>query len=422
MQKIATLVASVFILAGCAGTMQQQGTAEAVAPKPAPVAKPKVATVHDHKKEVVSYIRTWAMGTSPEAQDAGRHWTAEEIDGDQLTTLNISFGLIRNDTEVYIKDLEPQPTSDKKGTIPPFSTLWTEVDKLQQKYPDLRINLSIGGYGADGFSQLAKAPESRAKFIANVMKIVEEHKLSGVDIDWEYPVGPDWDVGIFTHPRDRTNYPVLLEEIRAAFDKLGAKTGKTYRLSVAVPVGPWFTQKNDILRVAKAVDFIKVMTYDMYGGWSKWTGHHANLYQRTDDPAWGGISADQGIKVYLNYGIDPKKLLLGAAFYGYSWSGVPDKDHGLFQTFKKGGDPVSFTDAKVLMTQGYTRYWDDVAKSPWLYNGDVFVSYEDEESMKAKAAYANEKDLGGIMIWEYAHDMSGDLVRAINKGLVDTKK
>ncbi|MBE9608458.1 glycoside hydrolase family 18 protein [Chitinilyticum litopenaei] len=377
------------------------------------------ATVASHDKQVVAYIRTWPIGSTPADMDAGKRWTAEQIRCDQLTKLNLSFGLIRNGTDVYIPDLEDRPNSTKTGTIPAFKTLWGEVAKLQQNCPKMKINLSVGGWGADGFSQLAMEKSTRAKFIKSVLAIVEKQKLDGVDIDWEYPVGPDWELPIRTHPRDRANYPALLEETRAALDKLGKKTKKRYELSVAVPATPWFGQKNDIIRIVKAVDFLKVMAYDLAGTWSKQTGHHANLYQRPDDPAWGGWSADQGMKIYLNYGIKPEKLLLGTAFYGRAWKGVENKDNGLFQKFASGAyeDGISWPDIKKLMEAGYTRYWDDVAKAPWLYNGDEMITYEDAESLAAKAAYAKEHKLGGIMIWEYAHDMDAELLKPLNAAL-----
>jgi chitinase len=45
---------------------------------------------------------------------------------------------------VYIKDLEPQPNSDKTATIASFVNMWSEVEKLQAKYPHLKVNVSMG--------------------------------------------------------------------------------------------------------------------------------------------------------------------------------------------------------------------------------------------------------------------------------------
>ncbi len=414
MRAVLTMLASSLILMGCAS-----------APKPTventyPELQQSNATVQDHQKQVVSYIRTWPLGSTVKDMDAGVYWNADQIRGDLLTTLNISFALIK-DGEVYIKELDPQPKSDKSGTIAPFSNLWQEVAKVQKKYPHIKTNLSIGGWAADGFSDMAKTAEGRAKFVKSAIKVVEENNLTGLDIDWEYPVGPDWGVPIKTAAEDRENYPALLEDIRAAFDALSKKTGKKYSLSVAVPASPWFPQKNDIPRIANAVDYLKVMAYDYYGTWSKTTGHNSNLYRNPSDPAWGGWGSDQGMMVYLNAGVKPEKLLLGLAFYGRAWKGVTDKNSGLFQKFTGAAyeDGVTYTDiqSKFLSNNEYKRYWDETAKAPWLYNGDIMITYEDKEGLKHKADYAKSKNLGGVMIWEYAHDMNGELLQATNNFL-----
>ena len=409
MKKLIIALAIASLLGACASTPSNKAALTA----------PAVATVKSHDKQVVAYIRTWPIGSTPKDMDAGRRWRAEDIQGDQLTTLNLSFGLIRNETDIYIKDLEPQPNSDKTATIAAFSNMWEEVAKLQHKYPHLKINVSIGGWGADGFSQLSRTPESRAKFIGNVIKLIDEYKLAGIDYDWEYPVGPDW-LPIAKDPSDRENYPKLLEETKAALNLYGKKTGKTYQLSVAVPAAAWFLKNIDVVRVAKSVDYMKVMAYDFAGSWSKNTSHHTNLYQNKTDPDGGGWSADQAMNLYLDAGVAPGKLLMGSAFYGRAWQGVAAKNNGLYNPFKKGAydDGITWQDIKALKAKGATRYWDNVAKAPWLFDGDLMVTYEDQESLKYKAQYIKSKHLGGIMVWEYGHDMDSELPKVINQSLM----
>jgi chitinase len=70
-----------------------------------------------------------------------------------------------------------------------------------------------------------------------VVKLIDEHKLAGIDYDWECPVGPDW-LPIAKDRSDKENYPWLLEETRIDLNKYGAKMGKSYQLSVAIPPTP----------------------------------------------------------------------------------------------------------------------------------------------------------------------------------------
>ncbi|GAA5785278.1 hypothetical protein GCM10007860_00850 [Chitiniphilus shinanonensis] len=368
------------------------------------------------RAEVVAYIRTWAM-------DDGRFWKAKDIDGDLITQLNLAFASIRPDGTIHLRDVEPQPPNQQGETPPAFTKLWHEVAKLQKRYPQLKVNLSIGGWAADGYSQMAMTPEGRARFIASVLGYVERYHLSGIGIEWQYPVGPDWGLPIKTDPKDRDNYIALLEETRAALDRLGARTGRKYQMTAAVPSSPWFAQKNDLQRAARSVDYLTVTAYGAYGSWSSTTGHFSNLYQRTDDPAWGGWSSDQSMRVYLDAGIDSRKLLLGVPFYGAAWSGVANQADGLFQPFKGvalGGSPSWDTIRKdVLGKPGYVRHWDDIGKAPWLYNGDVMISYEDAESLKHKVKYLKEKRLGGLTVWEYTQDRDAELFEKLDDYLRD---
>ena len=373
--------------------------------------------------EVSAYIRTWPIGARAEL-DKGIHWTADQIHGEYLQDIIISFALIdQNDkSTLYVKDMEDQESEITPGHIVSgFKNLWQEVDALKKKFPHLKINLSVGGWGAE-FSDTAYYPETRTKFIANVIDWLEKYKLDGVDIDWEYPVGPEWGMEIKTRPEDRENYISLLSELRTALNSLGTRTGKYYKLSTAVPASGWFVERNDVIAAAKIVDALKLMSYDYYGSWSETTGHHANLRQNPDDPAWGGWSTAQAVDKYLEAGVPADKLVLGLAFYGRAWKGVPaGGTNGLFQKFEgvPNPDSISWGEIENLLQpgSGYTRYWDNVAKSPFLYNSDTFISYTDPEAIKLIIAYVKEKKLGGVMYWEYAWDMEAKLLKVVNENL-----
>lgn len=374
---------------------------------------PKVSKAAATGKIIESYIRTWPIGSTVEEQRANnKHWTADDIKGDLLTQLIISFAHVNGETaEISFPDVESAET--------PFPELWREVAKIQKKYPDLKLVVSIGGWGADGFSQVAADDTLRATFVSNIVSLVKEKKLDGIDIDWEYPVGPDWGQSIASSPDDAENFLTLLADIREAFDELGKKTGRSYSISCAVPASSWYVQKIDVVAVSQLVDIMKLMTYDYYGAWSATTGHHSNIFVNPADPAWGGWSTAQTVDMYLNAGVPADKLVVGVAFYGCAWSGVaPGETNGLFQPFASAAYPdgVSWPLAKELLNSGeYTRYWDDTAQTAWMYNGDTFVSYTDAEEIAVIRQYVEEKGLAGFMVWEYGHDPDGELLELLSK-------
>ena len=347
--------------------------------------------------KVAAYISTWST------------WNAGLIKGEYISDLIISFALISKSDgySLYIPELSGK-----------FFHLWDEISTLKKKYPHLNVNLSVGGANEAGFSPMAENPAKRAGFIADVCDWLEKNNLDGVDIDWEYPVRPLTGGGPF--PQDRENYILLLEETRVALDALGEKTGKRYSLSTAVPANSRFTTDVDAKKASEIVDSFKLMSYDYYGSWSSTTGHNAKLFRNPRDP--NNWSTDHAVSNFINAGVRPEKIMLGTAFYGRIWGGVAQGSYsatpGLFQSYQNVpfGGSLSWTTLKqsyLTSKSGYTRYWDDVAKAPYLYNGNRWITYTDEEQIAAVGAYAKEKKLGGVFTWEYANDMSGELIKAL---------
>ena len=362
--------------------------------------------------KVSMYLRTWPI---PEASRAGDspYWNADMIRGEYLTDIIIAFALLEKDdvSVPYIPEV-------KSGEF----DLWEEVAKLKNKFPHLKVNVSVGGYAADGFSDMTFDPALRAKFAANICTWLEEYNLDGMDVDWEYPVGPEWGSDIKVRPQDKQNYIALLRDLRSAFDALGEKTGKRYGLSTAVPASGWFPKANDVVAASKIVDSLKLMSYDYYGGWSSTTGHNNNPYINPHDPAWGGWSTDQALNEYLWAGVQPSKIVLGVPFYGKGWQGVKQGEYegtpGLFQPYKS----LPFEQGTLSWSQiteflkpgsGYTRHWDDMACSPYLYNGDIWISYCDPEQIKILTDYVRSNSLVGVFVWEYGHDMNAELLKVL---------
>jgi GH18 family chitinase len=100
-------------------------------------------------------------------------------------------------------------------------------------------------------------PANRNKFAHNVMTVLNNHKLDGVDFDWEYP-GSAGSQGSST---DTTNYVEFLKIMRS---KIG-NSGKT--MSVALPAAYWYLKPFPVTQIAPLVDYIVYMTYDLHGQW-----------------------------------------------------------------------------------------------------------------------------------------------------------
>jgi len=290
---------------------------------------------------------------------------------------------------------------------------------LKQENPSLTVLVSVGGWLWSGaFSDMALTRKSRGLFVDSVAEYVRGHQLDGLDVDWEYPGLP----GAEPHFRaeDKQNYTLLLRELRARFNSLEKELHRPLFVTVATGASQEFLAHTEMKKVEKVVDTVNLMAYDYYEPDSDaTTGHHAPLYTNPADPK--KVSADKSVQEYERAGVRPEKIVLGVPFYPHAWGQVPDLNHGLFQPGKEiphareelGGGPDA------MLKSGFTRYFDSVAAVPYLYSPEkqIFVTYEDPESLAGKCKYVLDRHLGGIMFWDYESDSSGALLSAVNTGL-----
>lgn len=244
-----------------------------------------------------------------------------------------------------------------------------------------------------------------------------------LDVDWEYPGGNGEDYK--TNPNsgkvsEIETYPLLLKEIKSA---IGDK-----ELSTAVPgkVGDMiaFTAEQ-VPKIAAAVDFVNVMTYDLMNRRDNVTSHHT-----------GVADSLATVETYLSRGMPAEKMNLGFAFYakwfttkdgetcdkptGCETTVLEDPNGGdtgksgaiTFETENYGGAFANaMKNGKADATKGGQWYWDSSAKVYWTWDTPEFIARKMTDIVKAKK-------LGGIMGWSLAqdsHDWSH--LRALQQGL-----
>lgn len=332
--------------------------------------------------------------------------TADQVAAKKLTRINFAFANIRQGRIV-------------EGYPSDAANLATLVE-LKKENPDLTVLVSVGGWLWSGrFSDASLTVASRAKFIDSVADFITRYNLDGLDIDWEYP-GMAGAAGNVFRPDDKQNYTLLLKQLRERFNRMQKPLHRHLYITIAAGASSEFLEHTEMSKVQKYVDTVNLMAYDYYEpGDDKLTGNHAPLFVDPADPK--GISADKSVKEFEAAGVPAEKIVLGVPFYGHVWGHVGATDNGLFQS----GEPVPNAYANydalstTMLSQGYKRYWDAKASAPYLYNPhtQIFVSYEDPESLALKCKYVIDHKLGGIMFWEYGSDPSGKLLNAIDLGL-----
>ena len=137
------------------------------------------------------------------------------IDSQLCTDLIYAFAILDGNT-YQIKIFDPWVDIDNHA--------YADFVGLKNQNPKLKTTISIGGWadshdGTDKYSKMVTSPANRATFISSVLDFLNLYKFDGIDLDWEFPMGPS----------DKAGFAELMKELRSAF-------GSQYLLSVAVAV------------------------------------------------------------------------------------------------------------------------------------------------------------------------------------------
>ena len=351
--------------------------------------------------EVVGYYAGWA---------AYQGYTPDQLPAEHLTQINYAFARIDPDTLTIALE---NPAHDKKNLA--------ALRKLRQQNGHLKLLISVGGWSdSQYFSDAAATAARREAFAASCVDFVVAQGLDGVDLDWEYPVSGGAP-GTIHRPADKQNFTKLLQELRTRLDRQGRRDGKDYSLTIAGAAGSWYLNQIEAVKVADIVDHIFLMGYDLHGPWDTSADFNAPLHTPSGASPQGKSSIADSVQAYLDKGIPAEKLVLGMPLYGYAYQGVSSQNNGLYSTYTSAKS-VSYRTLKknYLSNDAYRRLRHGEAQVPYLYGSRTFISYDDAESLAAKAALARSRDLGGIGFWELSQDDGGELTAAANSAFRST--
>lgn len=301
-------------------------------------------------------------------------WTDEIPVAERVTHINYAFGHV-NDSFNGIR-------IDNEARL-------RRLVRLKENHTDLKVMLSIGGWGSGRFSEMAASETYRKMFAADCERVVKEYGLDGIDIDWEYPTSSS--AGISSSPQDTDNYTLLMKDIRDAI-------GEDKELTLASASNAGYI---DFKAILEYVDFVNIMAYDM--GYAP--EHNSALFRKDSQgntsPVAGWVTTEEAVQAHLKAGIPAEKLVLGMPFYGRG-----DSSYGDFVDYKDITGPKD----------GHKEIWDDIAKVPYYCDnsGTLVLGFENVRSISIKCDYIIEKGLLGAMYWDYSGDNEkGDLSKEI---------
>lgn len=365
---------------------------------PTPVRNENTASIVPNDGFItMAYFTNWSI--------YARNYQPTSVPGTKLTHVLYAFTDCKADGSVTLTDtwsdtdkhFPDDPWSDPPGNLYGcFGKLW----KMKLQNRNMKILLSIGGWTlSTNFSQVAADKEKRANFVKTAIKLLNDLGLDGIDIDWEFPTGPN----------DGKNFLQLLTDCRAGLDAYMREKGETspYLLTIAMSCGLPNYEKCPLGEMSHLLDYFNLMAYDFAGSWDPITGHQAKLY----GPAPSG---DAAVKDFIARGVPSKKIVLGMPLYGRSFMNTENRPGAPYSGMGKGDWENGVYDYKSLPLQGSQETNDLNAVATSCYNPSTreWVTYDSAQVVQIKCEWIKEQNLGGAMFWELSSDKT-DLAQSL---------
>lgn len=407
-----------------------------------------VVSKGDGNKNIIAYFPNWGI-----YNESHQSMTVGQMPWDKLTHINHAFFTVNSNFKLETTDkfADFEKTFEHSGGWDDPNSLrghMGEYKYYKSIYPNVEVLISVGGWTrGENFHEMASSKQNRKIFIDSVIEFLNKYPfIDGIDLDWEYPgvdrkkdPNDEFDRGCPGGPEDKKNFTLLIKEIREAYND---NNMEDRLLTIANSAGYDKLELQDVEEYIEYLDFINVMTYDMHGAWESNTNHHSPLYGKKDDPSGTSpvdIKNMYNVHSVMKYytkelKVPSEKLNVGTPFYSRGWGGVSasstkdalyakavGKYTGAWDNAQSPGGQVPWFKLRDMENKnGFEKYYDEKAEAPYLYNKSegVFLTYEDEKSLKAKCDYVIDNGYGGVILWEITGDSMVDdfpLITLIHK-------
>lgn len=217
---------------------------------------------------------------------------------------------------------------------------------------------------------------AREKAINEVLKLVKENRMDGINIDFEN-----------IYVKDKEKLVLFVRELSAVFHE----NGLVVSIDVTKKGGSanW-SQCYDRAALGQVVDYVSLMAYDEHWGTSPVSGSVASL-------GW----VEEGINGLLEE-VPAEKLLLGVPFYTRIWTEIPSKDDPT-KIIVKSKSASMKTVNEILKKKDLEKVWDENSGQnyvEYIENGATKkIWIEDAISMKERIDLINKYNLAGVASW-----------------------
>lgn len=331
------------------------------------------------------------------------HWTLGKLD-------NIDFSILT--TFAYFGlPLQPNGNLDTKnnGYLKFYSQEATDLfDKAHDN--GTRVVVTITQMNNDEIKKFLNDSQAQQKAISNIVSVVKERRIDGVNVDFEYLGDPGG------------NYKEKFSQFVANLTDEMHQSHKDSHVTVSVYASAMRDPKMyDIKSLASSSDGIFMMAYDFATTGSNAVIPTAPLYGYKEGKYWYDIST--AVDAFLT--VMPKeKLILGLPWYGYNYpvnepAIKAEKNNGYYTSYWYRGRKYSKFVARphayaatyaTVMKESIPDQegWDDVGQVGWKAyqenDGWRMLFLDDVRSLGIKYDFAKSKGLGGVGMWAMGFD------------------
>jgi GH18 family chitinase len=303
------------------------------------------------------------------------------------------------------------------------------------------ILFSVGGAGNENWGPALSTAATRTTLINNLVSFMNTYKFDGIDLDPEG--GSGWG----------QNLPAFTKELRERLNQQQAYYDTTKKPILTAAI---YNNYNYWAQSAPYMDQINIMSYDMTAGnWNQETWHNnaaKNVHGANDvtDNYNGGVKCDpidvaegnantclstieSKLNQAINAGIPKNKLGGGIDFNGWllqggtklSGSGYPVEPRDRWSPGPDGrawtSDDLSpkvksVTSSCTIGSTVESRYyaikkcyldkypqnikWDSISQVSYFNMNDIYISYQDAQSVRNGVKAIKEAGVGGMILWE----------------------
>ena len=395
-------------------------------PTPTPTPTPR------SKKKIFGYFSEWSI--------YGRTFSVEKIPVKNLTHIVYAFMLpnpSQGDYDIFKRNnsFPPlpyyPPPKKAEGVLTTHDEYANQINigklkTLKIQNPNIKILISIGGWTLSWtFSKIMKDKTLRQNLIKSSVDFIINNGFDGIDIDWEFVGKQGIGFNYVDVKNDGPNFVIFLQELR---NEMNIRSPNKY-LEITAATGCDPVVINNYKGTEPYMDYLLLMTYDFSGSWDNYAGNLSGLYYDPNSKMDPSFNVHSSVENAKKIGYKPEKICIGVPIYGRGWSNVQpiDISKGIYGpcsgTAKSlsgiNGEPgmSSWKDMRdIFKNPEWISGINQISFSAYAYNKNTKEgwTYENTETVKHKAKYVIDNNLGGCLLWELSDDTRDNKENILN--------